>query len=117
MVLTDAEQLNYFPASPLFAMSVMLLEELHAVDKLASLNGIKQTPKAPKFLSSAPNTAPHRSWSPGPIKGFIVASFPDPWRTLGGGSQGTPLEGDRNAIAQFFEIRSRMPYAPFSGPR
>lgn len=99
--LTDKERLNYFPASPLFAASVMLSGELHAADRLLSLDTIRREPQAPKYLFAAPKTAPHMSWSPGPLEGFTVAFYPDAWLTLGGGSDGRPPESVRDAITQF----------------
>ena len=99
--LRDEERLNYFPASPLFAASVMLAGELHAADALMPLAAIKRTPITPKYQFSAPKTAPHMSWSPGPIEGLTVAFYPDAWHTLGGGSDGTPPDSVRRAITHF----------------
>lgn len=101
--LMDEERLNYFPASPLFAASVMLSGELHTADTLMSLDAIKRTPKSPKYLFSAPKTAPHMSWSPGPIEGFTVVFYPDAWHILGGRTDGTPPESVEQAITQFVD--------------
>lgn len=99
--LTDEERLNYFPASPLFAASVMLSGELHAADVLMPLHAIKQTPKTPRTVFSAPKSAPHMSWSPGPIEGFTVAFYPDAWQSLGGGLDGSPPDCVARALTHF----------------
>lgn len=99
--LTDEERLNYFPASPLFAASVMLSGELHAADTLIPLREIRLTPKTQKYVFSPPKNAPHMSWSPGPIEGFTVAFYPDAWQTLGGKLDGTPPDCVPLAFAHF----------------
>lgn len=78
--LTDEERLNYFPASPLFAASVMLSGDLFASDTLLSLHEIKGISRTPKYVFSPPKNAPHMSWSPGPVEGFTVAFYPDAWQ-------------------------------------
>lgn len=99
--LTDEERLNYFPASPLFAASMMLSGDLHTADTLMPLYEIKGTPKTKKYVFSSPKNAPHMSWSPGPIEGFTVAFYPDAWLTLDGGLDGTPPDCLPRALAHF----------------
>jgi AraC-like DNA-binding protein len=111
--LTDQERLNYFPASPLFAASVMLSGDLHAADTLMPLREIKDTPIAPKYVFSAPKHAPHMSWSPGSIEGFTVAFYPDAWQTLGGGLDGTPPDCLPRALAHFEEVETNMAWPLF----
>lgn len=99
--LTDEERLNYFPASPLFAASVMLSGELRTADTLMSLQDIKHMPVTPNFIFAAPKTAPHMSWSSGAIEGLSIVFYPDAWQTLGGGMDGSPPESVADAIALF----------------
>lgn len=111
--LTDEDRLNYFPASPLFAASVMLSGELHVVDTLMPLAAIKRTPKAPKYAFAAPKNAPHMSWSPGPIEGFTVAFYPDAWQTLGGGLDATPPVSVPRALAHFGDTVTEAAWSLF----
>jgi len=113
VVLKDEERLNYFPASPLFAASVVLSGELHAVDTLMSLKEIKQTPRTPNYTFSAPKNAPHMSWSPGPVEGFTVAFFPDAWQTLGGGLDGSPPDCLVAAIKHLDGIEAKAKWSLF----
>ena len=99
--LCDEERLNYFPASPLFSASVMLSGDLHVADTLMPLEAIKQRPKAPKAVFSAPKTVPHMSWSAGPIEGFTVAFYPDAWQALGGKIDGSPPDCVPRALRHF----------------
>jgi len=111
--LRDEERLNYFPASPLYAASVMLSGELHVADTLVPLQGLKRTPKSPRYLYAAPKAEPHMSWSPGPIEGFTVAFFPDAWHTLGGVADGTPPESVRHALTQFGDVATDAAWTRF----
>lgn len=99
--LSDEERLNYFPASPLFAASVMLSGDLHVADTLVPLEAIKQIPRTPKTVFSAPKTFPNMSWSPGPVEGFTVAFYPDAWQALGGGIDGTPPDFLPHVLTHF----------------
>jgi AraC-like DNA-binding protein len=99
--LSDEDRLNYFPASPFFSASLMLSGELHAADTLVSLQHLKCTPVAPSHIYAQPKSAPHVSWSPGPIAGLTVAIFPDAWHCLGGGFDGTPPDCLPRALAHF----------------
>ena len=111
--LRDEERLNYFPASPLYVASVMLSGELHTADTLVPLHGLKRTPKTPRYLYSAPKAEPHISWSPGPIEGFTVVFYPDAWNTLGGGTDGTPPDSVRHALAQFEDTATDAAWTHF----
>lgn len=99
--LTDEERLNYFPASPFFSASVMLAGELFVSDTLLPLQNIKRSPIAPTHLYAKPKSAPHMSWSPGPMAGLTFAFFPDAWRSLGGDFDGTPPDCLPCALAHF----------------
>lgn len=111
--LTDEERLNYFPASPLFAASVMLSGDLHTADTLMPLREIKCAPRAAKYVFSPPKSAPHMSWSPGPIEGFSVAFYPDAWQTLGGGLDGTPPDCLLRGLAHFEGTSADAAWSPF----
>lgn len=111
--LTDQERLNYFPASPLFAASVMLSGDLHAADTLMPLQAITGTPKTPKYIFSPPKNAPHMSWSPGPIEGFVVAFYPEAWQGLGGGLDGTPPDCLPRALAHFEKADTNVAWPLF----
>jgi AraC-like DNA-binding protein len=99
--LADEDRLNYFPASPFFSASVMLVGELHVSDILLPLHEVKRMPVVPSRIYGPPKSAPHMSWSPGPIEGFTVAFFPDAWLSLGGSLDGTPPDCLHSALAHF----------------
>ncbi|MDA7425298.1 helix-turn-helix domain-containing protein [Thalassococcus lentus] len=101
VALQDEERLNYFPASPFFAASIMLEGQLHVADELMPLHQIKRQPVSPARMYAKPKSAPHMSWSPGPIAGLTVAFYPDAWATLGGGFDGTPPDCLPSALAHF----------------
>lgn len=99
--LSDADRLNYFPASPFFAASVVLDGALHLSDTLVPLNAVRQTPIVPRTAYAAPKSAPHMSWSPGPIAGLSVVFFPDAWKSLGGTFDATPPPCLPHALEHF----------------
>ena len=111
--LTDEERLNYFPASPLFAATVILSGDLHAVDTLMPLQAIKGSAKAPKYVFAPPKNAPHMSWSPGAIEGLTVAFYPDAWQALGGRLDGTPPDCLPRALACFEGTPTDAAWSPF----
>lgn len=99
--LTDEERLNYFPASPLFSASIMLSGELRLADTLVALDEIKRVSVAPTLVFAPPKSAPHMSWSAGPLEGLTVVFYPDAWQLLGGKLDGSPPDSVANAMEHF----------------
>ncbi len=88
--LSDADRVNYFPASPLFTITVVLEGELRVAPKILSLEALRILPVAPKLLVLPPQPCPQMSWSAGPVLATTIAFFPDAWQQLGGKLDGTP---------------------------
>lgn len=99
--LTDQERLNYFPASPLFAASVMLTGKVHLAETLVPLEDIKRMPVAPKHFCAPPKNSPHMSWSVGALEGITVVFYPDAWQLLGGKRDGSPPDSVSCAMKLF----------------
>jgi AraC-like DNA-binding protein len=88
--LTDADRLNYFPASPLYTATLVLEGQLHVSREMVALDDLRDLSCAPKRLFQSPCIRPHTSWSPGPIMALTLAFYPDAWRRLGGSIEGEP---------------------------
>lgn len=98
--LSDSDRLNYFPGSPLFTVTLTLEGRIHIGDGLVSLDQLRRQPAAPRRLFQPPRTAPHVSWNPGPLLALTLAFYPDAWRQLGGGPDGSPPACILPALAQ-----------------
>lgn len=82
--LVSEDRINYFPASPLAALTVvrhgrLMLLETPRLDPDAS----DLTPLSDVSVH-APSQAPVASWSPGDVEAVTVALWPDAWAPLGG---------------------------------
>ena len=87
--LSDVERLNYFPASPLFSITLALHWQLHVSDKISDIDTLRHLPTAGKWMIERPKNAPFCSWSPGPVFALTIGFFPDAWQRLGGTLDGT----------------------------
>lgn len=96
--LSDADRVNYFPASPLFTITLTLSGQLHVADGILELEALRKQPVAPARLFQSPKTEPHMSWSSGPIWAMKIAFFPDAWLRLGGTLEGRPPENIQHAL-------------------
>ena len=97
--LSDMERVNYFPASPLFAVTLVVSGQIHVADKIMPLADLCDQPAAPKIIFTPPQDQPHMSWSPGPIYAVTVGFFPDAWQRLGGTLDGTPPEAMEQVLS------------------
>lgn len=97
--LSDADRVNYFPATPLFTATVILSGQLHTADGILPVAALRARPAAPETLFQPPRSRPQMSWSPGPIFALTVAFFPDAWLRLGGALDGTPSDSIQQAIS------------------
>lgn len=98
--LSEMDRVNYFPASPLFAVTLVLSGQIHVADKIVGLADLRDQPAVPKRLFTPPQDQPHMSWSPGPIFAVTVGFFPDAWQRLGGTLDGTPPEAMEQVLSQ-----------------
>jgi len=97
--LTEADRVNYFPASPLFTVTLTLAGQIHVAEEIIPLDELRDLPPAPKHLFAKPCTQPHISWNPGPLLAITIAFFPDAWKRLGGQLDGHPPEALRHALS------------------
>lgn len=98
--LSEMDRVNYFPASPLFAVTLVLSGQIHVADKIMTLTELRDQPAAPKMLFTPPQDQPHMSWSPGPVFAVTVGFFPDAWQRLGGTLDGTPPEAMERVFSE-----------------
>ena len=92
MELSLPDRVNYFPASPLYSITLTIEGQIHLSDKFLAPEDMIDQPVAPKRLFQAPKDAPHMSWNPGPLLAMTIAIFPDAWLKLGGTLKGEAPE-------------------------
>lgn len=97
--LSDADRVNYFPASPLFSITLTLVGQIHIADRFLTLEDLGKRPRVPKQVFLPPQSRPQMSWSPGPIWAITIAFFPDAWQRLGGALDGTPPPNIQAALS------------------
>lgn len=75
--LTDRERFNYYPATPLAAISWIFSGELHLVTDAHADNMAAGTSPLPSLTFSGPQRQPTVSWSPGPVHALTVGLYPE----------------------------------------
>lgn len=98
--LSEMDRVNYFPASPLFAVTLVLSGQILVADKIIGLAELRDQPAVPKRLFTPPQEQPHISWSPGPIFAVTIGFFPDAWQRLGGTLDGAPPKAMERVLSQ-----------------
>jgi hypothetical protein len=86
--LSDRDRLNYFPASPLFAVSRVFDGQLHMASGLANLATLRAISPIPQLLATPPQDRPVCSWSPAGVRAITIGFYPDAWTVLGGQPEG-----------------------------
>lgn len=71
--LSEADRMNYFPATPLFTVTLTFSGAIHLSDEILGLDELRLIPKAPSRLYQVPKSRPQASWSPGPIWAATIA--------------------------------------------
>lgn len=98
-VMSDADRISYFPASPLFTVTLTLSGQLHTVSEILGLEDLRKQPSAPNRLVLPPQDRPQMGWSAGPVLALTIAFFPDAWRRLSGSFDATPPERILGALS------------------
>lgn len=80
--LSDAQRLNFFPASPLPTVTWIFEGELHQVDGPAAEPCASALVPLPRAMACGPHRRPVVSWSPGPVHALTVGFYPDAWSRL-----------------------------------
>ncbi|WP_298858448.1 helix-turn-helix domain-containing protein [uncultured Sulfitobacter sp.] len=97
--LSVTDRVNYFPASPLYTVTLTFAGRIHMADQILPLEQLRKRPCAPKRLFMPPQSKPQMSWSSGPIWAMTVAFYPDAWQRLGGTLDGAPPETIEDALS------------------
>lgn len=84
VVLSETDRLNFFPASPLMAVTVVLSGDLRMSIDLCTLDALRAKPPVAVLSVTPPQTKPVVSWSPGPVYVMTIGFYPDAWVKLGG---------------------------------
>jgi AraC-like DNA-binding protein len=78
--LTADEQFNFFPASPLCAVTWVREGSIHLVDAAGTIDLVP----LPKIFATGPCSRPLVSWSASPVYAMSVGIYPDAWGVLTG---------------------------------
>lgn len=100
--LNDAERLNYFPATPLVALSIVMQGQLRLSAQLCDLAQMRDKPVLGRMMATAPQSHPFLSWSDGDIHAITIAFFPEAWLCLGGKITSTHVPGEVARAASVF---------------
>lgn len=82
--LGTKDRLNYFPASPLIALTVVLEGQLRMSEQICDLETLRGKEVLPQVSVTPPQTAPTQSWSDGPVHAVTIGIFTDAWTLLRG---------------------------------
>ena len=78
--LSDKERINYFPASPLIVLTLILEGET----RMSSEGDARSEPTLDVLTVTGPRTTPFMSWNPGPVFAVSIGFYPDAWLRLTG---------------------------------
>jgi AraC-like DNA-binding protein len=75
---TDAQRFNYYPATPLPAISWTFQGDLHMVEESTLASAVPSlTPALPRVVLAGPHRKPSASWSPGAVHALLVSFYPE----------------------------------------
>lgn len=77
VTLTDAHRFNYYPASPMGAISWTFAGTLHLVEERGPTSRPTLGPELPRLLFCGPQRRPSASWSPGAVHALMVGFYPE----------------------------------------
>lgn len=80
--LTDDQRMNFFPATPLVTITVVLHGQLHMNHGVCQHSHLRAIQPLPPLSIVAPSETPIVSWSPGAVVAITLAFFPDAWSRL-----------------------------------
>ena len=82
-VLSGADRLNHFPASPLISASFVIEGALRILPAGLRAQDAQALPDIARLSLTPPQNIPTTSWSAGPVYAISVGLFPDAWDGLG----------------------------------
>lgn len=83
-VLRDEERANYFPASPLVTLTLVIVGETRMADSGPDVAQAMRSDPLPAITVAGPRTTPFVSWNPGPVFAISIGFYPDAWMRLTG---------------------------------
>ena len=81
-VLSDADRLNHFPASPFVALTYQHTGLTHLVTEEVNFKVLRQTQPLPRMSVAGPQNQPVTSWNSGAVFAVTVGFYPDAWSKL-----------------------------------
>ena len=75
--LSDAERRNFFPASPLVALTQVIVGELRLIGMDGSLKDAPQSPALPNSFLTPPQDTPTVSWSADDLLALTLGFYPE----------------------------------------
>lgn len=103
--LCRTDRLNFFPASPLVTLTVVLDGQIHMANALCDFEALRQSDPQPRVFVSLPQPGPIVSWSPGAVRAVTIGFFPNAWLKMGGALNKTVLPSAIGAAADAFFSR------------
>lgn len=94
VVLSDEDRYNFFPASPLVCVTLVIEGELRFVPFDEHLDAVRSAPPSPGAFVVPPQDVPTVSWSPGPVFAVSIGFFADAWARIGDGQRVMDLLGE-----------------------
>jgi len=82
--LSDEDRINYFPASPLVAVTRILCGELRLFPPTGDWREAAASLPMPVLSATGPKDTPIASWSAGEVTACTVSFYYDAWLKLGG---------------------------------
>ncbi|MCO4823900.1 MAG: AraC family transcriptional regulator [Amylibacter sp.] len=108
--LSAKDRLNYFPASPLVAFTIVFQGQLRVSRDICDLATLRTMDVLPKISVTPPQLLPTQSWSDGPIHVLTIGFYTDAWAQLGGDIAANTLpEQLHKAASQVLEAEQIEP--------
>ncbi len=105
------DRVNYFPASPMVAVTRVLHGALHLIPMSGDWREASGAPALPETFVTPPQNAPLASWAAGDVTALTVGIYPDAWRALGGDDDCSTLPSE---VSQALDLVS-MTLSPEAG--
>lgn len=80
--LNDAQRMNFFPATPLLTLTLVLEGRLHTSCGICDISDLQKIAPNKRISVALPSDEPTVSWSPGAVVVLTLAIYPDAWAKL-----------------------------------
>ncbi len=102
LALPDVQRFNYYPASPMAAISWTFAGTFHLVEERGPSASPTLSAELPRLLFCGPQRRPTASWSPGEVHALMVGFYPEALGRL----LGVPIESYLDRILPLEEVAS-----------